>query len=179
MKYRLPRIEDYEQVIEYVQEHYSNNENILHGSLGLTSMKFEEWVNKINMNVNIPDEVWGKSLTYLAFDNNGKLIGLLNIRFDLSEDLVDKYGHVGYGVRPSERRKGYAAEMLAYALKECKKLGMKNVVLGCYKENIGSAKTIMKNGGKLIREVDDYNNINDYWKINLVTQYYEIEMGER
>jgi len=90
--------------------------------------------------------------------------------------LVQKYGHIGYGVRPSERQKGYATKMLEYALKECKKLGMNKVILGCYKENIGSAKTILKNGGKLIREENEYNEINNYWKINLVSQYYEIEI---
>lgn len=177
MKYRLPRIEDYEQLLAYIQEHYSNNEMVLNGSLGLTSMKYEEWVDKINTNVDTPDKIWGKSLTYLTFDDNEKLIGLLNIRFDLPEELVNKYGHIGYGVRPSERRKGYATKMLEFALEECRKIGMGKVILGCHKENIASAKTIMKNGGKLIREVEEYNDISDYWKINLVSQYYEIELS--
>ena len=176
MEIRLPEITDKEEIISYIEDHYSHNENSLSASNMLTSTNYEDWVKRFHQNVNIPDEVWGKSYTYLVFNDNKKLIGLLSIRYDLNEELVRKYGHIGYGVRPSERQKGYATKMLEYALKECKKLGMNKVILGCYKENIGSAKTILKNGGKLIREENDYNEINNYWKINLVSQYYEIEI---
>ena len=55
-----------------------------------------------------------------------------------------KYGDIGYSVCPSERRKGYATKMLKYALEVCKELGMKSVILGCYKSNIASSKTIKK-----------------------------------
>ena len=81
---------------------------------------------KINNNAIIGDKEWGKSLTYLVLDNN-RLIGLLSIRYDLSDELTQLYGHIGYGVRPSERGKGYATKMLKYALLECKKLGITKV----------------------------------------------------
>lgn len=126
------------------------------------------------MNINISDEVYGKSYTYLVF-NDEKMIGMINIRFDLPSGLVYKYGHIGYGVRPSERRKGYATKMLEFALRKCFELGLKKVVVGCYKENIGSAKTIIKNGGKLIIEKNDIKKINENWTINLIDQFYEIE----
>jgi predicted acetyltransferase len=58
-------------------------------------------------------------------------------------------GHIGAGIRPSERRKGYATAMISLALEECKKLGIKNVLITCDKSNIGSAKSIMNNGGVL------------------------------
>lgn len=54
----------------------------------LTSMNFEDWIEKINKNVTIPDPEWGRSLTYLVFDND-KLIGLLSIRFDLNNKMAD------------------------------------------------------------------------------------------
>lgn len=66
--------------------------------------------------------------------------------------------------------------MLKYALEECKKYGLNKVIVGCYKENKGSAKTIIKNNGKLIKEKDIVLDINDYWRINLVDQFYEIEI---
>lgn len=69
----------------------------------LTSMAYEKWIEKINNDANIGDKDWGKSLTYLLLDSN-KLIELLSIRYDLPKHLVDIYGHIGYGVRPSERR---------------------------------------------------------------------------
>ena len=173
MEYRLPSLEDKEQIIDYIKEHYSYNEKSLSASNGLTGMKYEEWVDNIKKNVNIPNGDWGKSLTYFVFDNK-KLVGILNIRYDLSSELVNKYGHIGYGVRPSERKKGYATKMLKYALEECKKMGMDKVILGCYKDNIGSAKTIIKNGGILVREEDNKVNLNDCYNINLISQYYEI-----
>lgn len=177
MEYRLPKLEDKYEILSYIEEHYSHNEKNLSASIGLTSMRFEEWITKINNNVNIPDEKWGKSLTYLVFDNDNKLVGLLSVRFDMPDDLASKYGHIGYGVRPSERRKGYATKMLQFALEECKKHGMSKVILGCYKGNVGSARTIIKNGGKLVKEVDVYKDINEFWKINLISQYYEIDLN--
>ena len=62
-------------------------------------------------------------------------------------------GHIGDGVRPSERRKGYATEMIKLALEECKKLGLDKVLMVCDKDNIGSARSIKKNGGVLENEV--------------------------
>ena len=87
-----------------------------------------------------------------------------------------KYGDIGYGVRPSQRRKGYATQMLRYALEECKKQGLNKVIVACYKQNVGSAKTIMKNNGKLIKEDEVLVNISEFWNINLTDQFYEIEI---
>lgn len=167
MKYRLPTIEDKKIIENYIQEHYDNNENILHASNNLTSLKYEEWVAKIESNTQIPDTQWGRSLTYLVFNENDKLIGLLNIRYELNKKMKMKYGNIGYGVRPTERRKGYATKMLQYGLKICKEKGLKNVILGCYKENIASSKTIEKNGGIKIRE----NQFDD-----IIANYYEIKL---
>ena len=162
MEYRLPKLEDKMLIESYIEEHYNNNEQEISASNMLTSMKWEDWIEKINNDANIGDKDWGKSLTYLALDNN-KLIGLLSIRYDLPQSLVDIYGHIGYGVRPNERRKGYAYKMLKYALLECKKTGMNSVILGCYEDNIGSVKTIINNNGKLIRQEEN-------------RQYYEIRL---
>lgn len=176
MKFRLPELKDKEIIKLYIEEHYSHNEKSLSASNKLTSMYFEDWIKKIHNNVCIPDKEWGKSLTYLAFDDNDNLIGLLSVRYDLPKEKVMEFGHIGYGVRPSQRRKGYATQMLKYALDECEKYGLHKVIVGCYKENKGSAKTIIKNNGKLIKEKDIVLDINDYWRINLVDQFYEIEI---
>ena len=105
MKYRLPTINDFEILKDYVIEHYSNHERSISASLGLTNMKYSEWVNKINRNSEKADDEWGKYYLYLVFDED-RLVGLLNIRFDLSDNLRNLYGDIGYGVRPSERKKG-------------------------------------------------------------------------
>ena len=68
MDYRLPRIEDKDEILSYIEEHYSHNEKNLSASVGLLNCVFEEWVEKINNNVNVTDEIWGKSFTYLVFN---------------------------------------------------------------------------------------------------------------
>jgi predicted acetyltransferase len=56
-------------------------------------------------------------------------------------------GHIGYGIRPSERNKGYATLLLQEALKKCRELQIEQVLITCDEDNIGSAKVIMNNGG--------------------------------
>ena len=168
MIYRLPEISDKSILQEYMQEHYDNKETSISASLGLPASEYSDWVEKIQRNAFSGDEQWGKSLLYLCFENN-KLIGLLSIRYELPENLTEKYGDIGYGVRPSERNKGYATTMLRYALSVCKEKGMDEVLLGCYRDNLASATTIKKNGGVLVAENDNYNEgrISQYYSINL------------
>lgn len=168
MIYRLPEIYDKTILQEYVQEHYDNNETSISASFGLASCEYTSWVEKIKENAMTGDELWGKSLLYLCFDND-KLIGLLSIRYDLPESLRNKFGDIGYGVRPSERNKGYATTMLKFALATAKGKGMEKVRLGCYKDNFASASTIKKNGGVLIEENDNY-------KEGKICQYYLIDL---
>lgn len=95
-------------------------------------------------------------------------VGAVNIRHYLNEGLLYDGGHIGDGIRPSERRKGYATAMLALALEECKKLGMNRVLVCCDEDNIGSAKSIIRNGGVLENEVVDEKGS--------ITQRYWIEL---
>ena len=80
-------------------------------------------------------------------------VGAVNIRHYLNENLIQFGGHIGDGIRPSERRKGYATAMIRLALEECRKLGIQRVLMTCDKDNIGSAKSIRNNGGVLENEV--------------------------
>ena len=175
MNYRLPTINDYDILKEYVEEHYSNYERSISASVGLTEMNYKDWVNKVNRNSEIADDEWGKYYLYLVFDND-KLIGLLNIRYNLTDELRNQYGDIGYGVRPSERKKGYATKMLKYALDVCKEKNMIDVILGCYENNYGSNKTIQKNNGVLYRNDYEEKILNDNWKIKLKCNYYRIKL---
>ena len=95
----------------------------------------------------VPDSVF-----FLLDESRDRLLGAINIRHYLNDSLLKEGGHIGDGIRPSERRKGYATEMIRLALIECKKLGIDKVLMTCDKENIASAKSIIKNGGILENE---------------------------
>ena len=95
----------------------------------------------------VPDSVF-----FLLDEDRDRLLGAVNIRHYLNESLLKEGGHIGDGIRPSERRKGYATEMFRLALIECKKLGIDKVLMTCDKDNIGSARSIVKNGGVLENE---------------------------
>ncbi len=103
--------------------------------------------------------------TFFCLDEERNImVGAVNIRHYLNEALLLNGGHMGDGVRPSERRKGIATKMIGLALEECKKLGITNVLMVCDKENIGSAKSIIYNGGILENEVEVNGIIEQrYW----------------
>ena len=77
------------------------------------------------------------------------ILGLIKLRRKVNEALLIEGGHIGYGVRPSERRKGYGTAMLGLVLDEARALELNRVMLTCDADNIGSAKIIERNGGKL------------------------------
>ena len=103
---------------------------------------------KVETDGRVPDS------TLFCLDKEREIfVGAVNIRHYLTEAMLLNGGHIGDGVRPSERRKGIATKMIALALDECKKLGIHRVLMVCDRENIGSAKSIQKNGGVLENEV--------------------------
>jgi len=108
----------------------------------------------------IPDSVF-----FLLDTINDRLLGAVNIRHYLTERNSITGGHIGDGIRPSERRKGYGTKLISLALEECKKLGITKVLMTCDKDNIGSAKTIINNGGILENEVinDEGSLEQRYW----------------
>lgn len=89
------------------------------------------------------------------------ILGAISIRYKCAD--VD--GHSGFGIRPSERRKGYATRMLSMALPIMRDYGINPVIISCARDNIGSAKTIQNNGGRLIREADDDGEVVEIYHI--------------
>ena len=114
---------------------------------------------KEERNGRVPDS------TFFCLDVDRNIfVGAINIRHYLNESLLYTGGHIGDGIRPSERRKGYATAMIGLGLEECKKLGITKVLMTCDKDNIGSAKSIMNNGGILEDEVVEDGVVEQrYW----------------
>lgn len=107
----------------------------------------------------VPDSVF-----FCLDDHTNRFVGAVNIRHRLNAPLLRSGGHIGDGVRPSERRRGVATRMIAMALEECRRLGIERVLMVCDKDNIASARSIQKNGGVLENELDDGGTmIQRYW----------------
>ncbi len=110
-------------------------------------------------------DVFVPDSTFFCLDEERNiLMGAVNIRHYLNDYLLMYGGHIGDGIRPSERRKGYGTAMIALALEECKKLGIEKALMVCDKTNIGSAKTFLNNGGVLENEVIEEGKLKQrYW----------------
>ena len=124
---------------------------------------FDYYINNLDLKNPKPGLV--EDSTFFALDvERNKMVGAINIRHKLNDYLLNYGGHIGDGVRPSERRKCYATKIIGLALKECQKLNIDKVLLVCDKDNIGSAKSIKNNGAILENEiVKDGKTIQRYW----------------
>lgn len=109
---------------------------------------------------------WVCASTYLAVRQaDDRMVGVIDLRHHIRHPVLSVWGgHIGYSVRPSERRKGYATEMLRQNLENAKALGIDKLLITCDADNTASERTIQKNGGRLetVIEVDGMS-IKRYW----------------
>lgn len=103
--------------------------------------------------------------TYLLIQD-GKCVGLLKLRHRLNNHLRKMGGHIGYYIHPAYRQQGLGTSMLALALGEAKKLGLKEVLLTCDDDNIGSYRVMEKNGGRWTDLVEDH------WREKMMRHYW-------
>ena len=171
MKLKLvrPALEMKEAALEYRQEHFDNNETIINGSeLFDKTESYEAWLQSVTDNTS-PDTVnpnWVVTDTFFAVDESGKIVGIIDLRHTLNDFLKD-FGNCGYSVRPSERRKGYATEMLRQILEIAIETGLQEVHLSVERENEASVKTIIKNGGVYERSFEYKGEEADVYRIEL------------
>lgn len=168
-----PSLERKDEIIEYLDEFVKYNSNI-NGTGSLDKIydgyTFEEALERC---LNMKNEEYTKSInrvpgkTFLLIrKNDNKIVGTINIRWNLSEKMLEFGGHIGYGIRPTERRKGYNKIQLYLVLLEAQKLNLDKVMIDCSVDNLGSDKTIKALGGILERcELDESDNTmtNVYW----------------
>lgn len=93
--------------------------------------------------------------SYLVAIVNGQVVGRVSIRHVLNEYLAHIGGHIGYGVVPAFRRRGYASEMLRLTLPYARSVGIEKALLTCDDDNIGSFRVIEAHGGVLENKVVD------------------------
>ncbi|MGP9527245.1 GNAT family N-acetyltransferase [Glutamicibacter sp. AOP5-A2-18] len=113
---------------------------------------FEHWVQLLN-DLAKPDFTplpGFVSQSTLWVVENGEYLGAVSLRHELGNDyLLEVGGHIGYGIRPSARRRGLAKFALAGSLEQARALGLSKVLITCSDSNIGSARTIESSGGVL------------------------------
>ena len=141
----------------------------LHGGAGLTQFDtVEEWLSYLDLlsNINSVPKGYVQSTEYITVrSSDDKMVGIVNIRHYLNDYLLKVGGHIGYSIRPTERRKGYAKEQLILALEKCQQLGIQKILITCNKDNEASRKTIIGVGGIKENEIveEDGNIVERYW----------------
>lgn len=168
-----PTLELKEKALGYRKEHFQHGEKIICGSeLFDKTESYEEWLSSVTRNVNpeTVNENWVVTDTFFAVrKNDNKIIGMIDLRHTLNEFLKD-LGNCGYSVRPSERRKGYATEMLSQLIQVAKHAEMEALHISVLQDNAASIKVIQKNGGVYERSVSCENETADIYKIALICQ---------
>ncbi len=151
-----------DEIIKYKEESLKESP-IINGSAGLDRFSsIEIWFEELKKRSNedtVPEGLVPSS-TYLGVrEKDNYIVGMIDIRHYLNEYLTQVGGHIGYGVRKTERNKGYAKQMLKLALEKCKELKIKKVLITCDEDNIASEKVILSANAKLedIRNVDGEN----------------------
>lgn len=168
--YLVKPSKDYlEQVTEYRNEFLATNSSMDGcGPLDRTEDS-KEWLNQVELiskKETVPEEFVQATQFLCIREEDNRLVGMIQIRHYFNDFLEKFGGHIGYSIRPTERRKGYAKKMLKDSLEYCKELNLEKVLVTCIDNNVGSRKTILANGGVYEKTVFEPNrevNLERYW----------------
>lgn len=163
-----PSMQWKKQALDYLEEHRAMGEFVIHGGALLEAMPYEDWLKQTldNAKQETVHADWVLADTFFVVDSTtDTLIGMIDIRHELNEFLASYGGHIGYGVRPSQRKKGCGAVLLRMALQHAASLGLTQVMLACDEENAASRATILKCGGLLNNTVryQDQSIVQVFW----------------
>ena len=148
MDLRRPTEADEATILDMVAE-FRMAKSADDGFFGEEDFIYEDWLATIRaaeLGLDLPAD-FVPYIQFVAFDQTGKALGFLNLRLRLNQALLERGGHIGYSIRPSERGKGYAKESLRQGLLEAAKKNIKSVLVTCSPSNEASRRTILANGG--------------------------------
>ena len=169
LKLVRPTLENKDSAIAFRNEFFDYGEKVINGSEMLDyTDTYEKWLRLVETNTNSktvnPD--WVVTDTFFAVDEAGKIVGIIDFRHELKGFLVN-FGHTGYSVRFSERKKGYATQMLSLIMQVAKEAGLDHLQLSVERTNEPSVKTIIKNGGVYVRSFEYEGETADVYHISL------------
>ena len=143
------------QYLDYIVEWEINNLVIIPGASDRKGRTFDDMMQKWNEDKSDSACVNGfvPSTLFFLVKNENKILGSIHLRHELNDKLLLAGGNIGYGVKPSERNKGYGALMLKLLLDKLKKENYNRVLLTCDDENLPSIKTIENNMGLLENKI--------------------------
>lgn len=169
MKFMEPSGEYSRQIQAYRQE-FRDCGDSMDGTGGLSQTEdIETWIEQCRLFQDpalVPKGLVPATQYIYVREDDQKIVGMLQIRHELNDYLAKYSGHIGYSVVRSERRKGYASQMLRLALSECRKRGIDRVLVSCGKDNIASRRTILSCGGvyeSTVYEPDKKIFLEKYW----------------
>ena len=148
---RRPSQTDKEAILEMMAEFEREHSAHDGGFWNPDNFVYEEWLEEnlqAEAGLNIPEN-WVPAIQLVSFDVAGQALGFLNLRLRLNDYLLEKGGHIGYSIRPSERGKGYAKESLRQGLQIAKEKNIHRVLVTCSIKNPASRVVILANGGQL------------------------------
>jgi predicted acetyltransferase len=130
----------------------------------LSWARYLELLDGLRTGAQIPDGLVHSD--FLLAEVDGEIVGRVSIRYELNEALAERGGHVGYGVRPASRRRGFATEILRQSVGRTRAAGVNRILVVCDDDNVGSATVIERCGGALESVVtpdDDSAPFRRYW----------------
>jgi predicted acetyltransferase len=139
---------------DMLHEWLQTGERMVPITLQYDSKNFKKYIAKLEdcaKGIGLP-EGYVPNSTFWLVDEKNRILGTIDIRHRLTEYLMIEGGHIGYGVRPSERNKGYATKMLELSLTEANKLKIEKALITCDADNLASKHVILKNKGVFYKE---------------------------